>query len=168
MNDFVNPQHRGVNLPAGFKDLMEVLDGKKKSGHRIGRKLRFQEFSANGLIHVEKSLDLFLNSDAEDAVLAFCGGRSPAPCVLCRGRNGLKAVSCLSGGDLVLERNLRAVFAGFGTNPSSESRNPDTGLQIVTYPVPVVRSQLLKVLIELLRRAFEVSDSDKLEILIFV
>jgi hypothetical protein len=49
MNDFVNPRHRGVNLPAGFKDLMDVLDGKEKAGHEKIREPRFQDLSTNGL-----------------------------------------------------------------------------------------------------------------------
>jgi hypothetical protein len=166
VNDFVNPEHRGVNLPAGFKDLMEVLDGKKKSEHESGRKLRFQEFSANGLIHVEKSLDLLLNSHAEDPLLAFGEGRNLSPFVLCRERNGLKAVFCFSGGDLILERTVREVFAEAGTIPGSEVRNSDTGHQILTYPVPSARSQLLKVVRELLQRAYEISDRDELTIII--
>jgi hypothetical protein len=79
MNDFVNPQHRGVNLPEGFKDLMDVLEAKKHSGtpetsntSKIYSRVKFERIPCGGLAQVEKHLRYFLTARSE----------VPSPCLL--------------------------------------------------------------------------------------
>jgi hypothetical protein len=118
------------------------LDGKEKAGHEKIREPRFQDLSTNGLVHVEKALDLFLKSEAEDSLLSFFLERGQSTFALFRG--GVRAICCFGRG-VVLERTVREVFAEAGAVPISEVRNPVAGYQIFTYQLPLVRSQLLKV-----------------------
>jgi hypothetical protein len=171
MNDFVNPQHRGVDLPAGYKDLMEVLDRKNKGVHgseKAERSPVVENFANNGLLHVEHFVDLLLNSRSERPLISFFAERRLITFALFKEVTGLKAAFCFKAGDLVLERTVREIFAEAGLIPSSEKKNPDTGHQALVYPVPLARSALLKLIEELLRRAYGISESDALSFFVRV
>jgi hypothetical protein len=161
MNDFVNPQHRGVTLPAGYKDLMEMLKRQGKANQEIEKAERapvVEHFAENGLFHLERFVDLFLNSRSELPLITFFSYLGLSTFTLFREASGLKAAFCFSGGDLVLERTVREIFGEAGIIPSSEKRNPDTGYQALTYSMPHAKPALLKLVMELLRRAYGISE----------
>src|SRR6185312_4910937 len=99
MNEFVDPQHRGVNLPEGFKDLMDVLASK---GSDAQQKLRpvMERFATNALIEAERFVDFFLQSKAERSFLSFMLTDPRLMFSLVRDANGLRGVFGFYEGDL--------------------------------------------------------------------
>jgi len=167
MNDFVNPQHRGVNLPAGFKDLMDVLEAKNSPGTETplyalhsNRARLISERHANGLSHVDRFLNLLLNSKSKDSMLSFMlkSGRFLA---LYLSGKALKVSVTFGDGDLVLERTLREIFAEIGVVPIEQAYSPIKGTSIYGFDVPICGTPLLETVIKVLR-AYGVSDTDEL------
>ena len=112
MNDFVNPQHRGVNLPAGYKDLMDVLEAKGTPGTETpiyalhsNRASPVFEWHVNGLNQVERFLNQLLNSKSKDSFLS-CLLKSGRFFALKRSGEILKVFVTFGEGDLILGKNV--------------------------------------------------------------
>jgi len=166
MNEFVSPQHRGVNLPPGCKDLMDVLKAQDALSaetpvyalHSNRRRPLIERHETNGLQHAEKFVRQLLESRSKMATLAFFIGRDRIAFSLVRFTNLTKAVFCFSKEEVLLERSICEVFARFGIIPLSDASVPLTQHRGVAYRVPDGVPGLLEVAGELLRRAFQVSD----------
>jgi hypothetical protein len=162
MNDFVNPQHRGVNLPPGYKDLMDVLERKKTPTDSEPRSPVFEHFETDGLSQVEKFLDLLLNSKSERSFLGFFRKGSCSPFAISRSGSQLNAIFSLGMGELVCERTLREAFAEAGIIPDLEAHNPVYGHHFFSYPLRLSQPELLALVLNVLRRAYGISDRDGL------
>jgi hypothetical protein len=171
MNDFVNPQHRGVNLPPGFKDLMDVIEAKGTPGTETpiyalhsNRASPVFERHVNGLSQVERFLNLLLNSKSKDSFLSV---------MLKNGRffglnlsgTVLKVSVAFGEGDLVLERTLREIFAEVRVIPVVQTYSPIKGTNFYGFDVPIDGTPLLEILTKALR-AYGVSDTDELMFLL--
>ena len=161
MNEFVNPHHRGVTLPEGFKDLMDVLDAKRSPEDPELPRLTIKRYE-NGLRHVGEFLDLLLNSKLEDSLLGFMVRRDHFFTLRRSGENFKVCVS-FSAGDLVFEKTLREIFAHVGIVPVSQACSPVEKPSVYCFRVPIGH---LGEIVSKVLRACRVSDSDELSILL--
>lgn len=160
MNEFVNPQHRGVTLPAGYKDLMDVLAAKKANEPVISREgfPTVERFDTNGLAHVENYLIRFLNSQSKMVFLTFFLKRSQSAFMLVHFRDVFEAVFLFIEEDATRQKTVREIFAELGVVPVSDASVIATKQRVVKYPVVPVLPDALKVVTELLRQAYGVSE----------
>jgi hypothetical protein len=171
MNDFVNFKHRGVSLPPGFNDLADLLAATKASSvetptyalHSKRRRPLLERYETDGLKHSEKLICKFLESSSKKVRLGFILERGQFAFTLVRFPDRSEVVFCFTGEDGILEQNVRGIFAEFKEVPCSDASFSSTKKhRVVVYPIEGNMSELLKVMIEVLRRAFHVSDSDGL------
>jgi len=171
MNEFVNPQHRGVNLPEGFKDLMDVLKAKDALSAATPifalhskRPAAVLERSTNGLSQVERFLNFFLNSKFEDSFLSFVL-KSKHMFVLKRFEGILKVYVSFGPGDLILEKTLREIFGELGAVPILNAFSPINGQNIYCFQVRILGTPVLEFVRKVLG-AYGVSDTDPLSFLL--
>ena len=160
MNEFVNPQHRGVNLPAGFKDLIDVLEGKKKrapiqdlSGERSRGPARI---ARGGIADVENYVRGFLETKANSAMLGFLPSNGRVGFYLVRRKGVLIAPFVFAEDHADCEKIVREVFAGRGISPDLDN-----------YPVPASLPAISEIVTEILRRAFGIPERGGLTFVIF-
>jgi len=165
MNEFVNPQHRGVNLPPGFKDLMDVIEANNTSiaetpvyALHSNRKPSIERHETGGLNQVQEFLGRFLESRSKRVTLVFFLSQNQVAFSLARSDGLAKVLFIFSKDEALLERSVREIVAGFGSDTFSEAAVPLTKHRIVGYSMPENRSKLLEFTIDLLRGAFGVSD----------
>jgi hypothetical protein len=159
MNEFVNPQHRGVDLPKGFKDLMDVLASKGSSSDSELPAPR-SETCASGLSHVSIFLNLLQSSEFEDAILGIML-KTRHSFVILRSDELLLAYTSFGAGDLVLERALREAFAEAGIIPNSDPCGAEKEMSVYCFPVSIGNPHLSEIVTKALR-AYGISDADKL------
>ena len=160
MNDFVNPQRRSVNLPAGYKDLMEVIEAKESvKGSKVRRPI-IERFPTGGLSRVEEFLDRFLNSQSEIAVLLLLLVDNSIAFALVRSPGVIKAVFTFAKPDTDSEEVVKEVFAEAGINTIPNVPTADVGQMMKTYPLPAELTEVLNLVSVVLRRAYEVSGKD--------
>jgi len=165
VSQFVNYLKRGVELPEGCKDLIDVLQkGNQGSVHKPDR------VAEEGLANIEGYLSSMLASPAkrkflsifwfehEDKIclpLLFIGG------VI----NALLLVACT---DAERERAVRAVFAQAGIAPVQDLAVHNWGhaeaeSRWLRYPVPATAREAACLIIELLRTAYGLPETAKLD-----
>jgi len=162
MNDFVNPQHRGVNLPEGFKDLMDVLEAKGVAGaetpiYALHSKRPALERHVQELSHLGRFLNRLLNSKLEDALLSFVLESGYCFSLLRSGESSEAYVSFFAG-ELVLERALRKIFAAIGVILFTQVHS---SMRVYCFSIPK-DIQLLEIVKKVLR-AYGISESDEIE-----
>jgi hypothetical protein len=172
MNEFVNPQHRGVNLPAGFKDLMDVLSAKKKQtptedsgdSKSVGKtrvvRGRFTE--------LEKSVCEVMESKAGSAMLGiFPKKRRAIAFYLLRKKNHLTAPFTFTEKDAVIEESVREIFAQHGIAPISDRIDPQSNRRLVYYPLPALLPAISEIVGQVLRCAYWITETDDLTLMIY-
>jgi hypothetical protein len=167
MNEFVNPRHRDVNLPKGFKDLMDVLEAKGEASAETTsqalhskRPVLAHERHVQGLSQIEKFLNRLLNSKLEDALLSFM--LESGYCFsLLRAEKSLEAYVSFIAGELVLERELRKIFADIGVIPVAQAYS---SMRVYCFSIPR-GVQLLETVTKVLK-AYGISDSDEIEVVL--
>ena len=110
MNDFVNPQHRGVNLPAGYKDLMDVLTAKKPQSvaPEAYSPFKIERIPSEGLMHVEKHLRFFLTYPAvRPGLFLSISITHGGALLLFRSKKGPQAI--LTASDTAVEKSVREI-----------------------------------------------------------
>jgi len=173
VNDFVNPQHRGVNLPDGFKDLMDVLKANGAAGetpiyalHSRRSKPLIERYETNGLQHAEKFVRQLLESRSKVATLTFFLKASPFAFSIVRSTDLVKAMFCFSKDDVRLEQSVRETFTKFGIAPLYDaSFLPVKQHAVIGYLMPGNLPGLLEIVGELLRCAYEMPEGDGLNFL---
>ncbi len=164
MSQFVNYLKRGVELPEGCKNLIDVLQkGNQGSVHKPDR------VAEEGLANIEGYLSSMLASPAkrkflsifwfehEDKIclpLLFIGG------VI----NALLLVACT---DAERERAVRAVFAQAGVAPLQDHvvhlvGDAGADSRWLRYPLPATAREAAGIIIELLRTAYGLPETAKL------
>jgi len=169
MNDFVNPQHRGVNLPPGCKDLMDVLKVNDAASetpiyalHSKRSKPLIERYERNGLQHAEKFVRLLLESRTKWASLTIFH-KPRLTFTLVRFPDSVTAMFCFSEKEVPLERSVREIFTKFGRVPLADESEAPTKLRVVRYWMPGNVPGILEIAGELLQRAFEVPEDGGLD-----
>jgi hypothetical protein len=168
MNDFVNPQHRGVNLPPGCKDLMDVLKANVAAGETPiyalhSKRAPLLERHVQGLSEVGTFLNLLLTSQSQKSFLSFIltSGRFFA---LTRSHKALHVYVSFGGEDSAFEGTLREIFAEAAVIPVAKSYSPVKGPEAYCFEIPMGGTDLLELVTKVLR-ASGVSGKDPLTFL---
>jgi hypothetical protein len=170
VNEFVNPHHRGVNLPGGFKDLMDVLEAKKKpvpESDEPASSTSITTTERGRLDQVEKHVRQLLESSADLAMLTFIRSGSKVAFYLLRNKATLAAIFAFSKADAIFEHIVRKIFAEQGIVPTSESMGGDVRGTMLTYPMLGAVVEVSNIATEILRDAYAVSESDHLDFLFY-
>jgi hypothetical protein len=172
MNDFVNPQHRGVNLPEGFKDMMDVLEAKKKRApiQELGdtKPSGPTRIRRGSLAEIGKYVSVVLESKAESVLLGISTlkhGR--VNFFLLRKKTGFTAPFNFTEENKAHEKIVREVFAGQGIAPILDSLDPKSKYRSINYSIPALLPTILEVIREVLRRAYGVAESDSLTFMLY-
>src|SRR5258708_24784969 len=166
MNEFVNYQKPGVELPEGCKDLIDVLQkGNQGSVHKPDR------MAVEGLAAIEGYLSRMLASPARSKFLAiFCFDPKPRTMLHFLSFGGVihasLSVACT---DPDRERAVRAVFAHAGIAPVQDLAvhvwgHAEAESRSLRYPLPATAREAAGIIIELLRTAYGLPDTAKLAI----
>jgi hypothetical protein len=169
MNPFVNSRHRGVGLPPGCKDLVDVLQnpwacptarlqvfpekqktsasGFLSSGFEIGR-LKNLNF------HIAR---LFTVMTAQRALVIFC----EKACLVLLRQDGLLSVRLsVPNHEPARELAIRAIFARAHLHPLEDLAAPAT--RSFKYLLPNAQSDVVSFLTVLLREGYDTSDDAQL------
>ena len=168
VNDFVDPKHRGVNLPSGFKDLNDVLAAKKAirvSSSATSYSGGIEKFSINGLTDVAEWVRRLLESKSKSVWLTFFPKRGEMQLMLHRWKDSCRAVFVLAPNEEGHEKRVREIFAGFGIVPFLDTMATENAKRVVSYLMPDSFAEFSKIITELLRQAYGVSDNDSLTVI---
>ena len=164
MNQFVNYQQRGIELPPGCKDLIDVLRMEY---------LRVSELNlapAEGLSDIERYVSRQMNSRAKFRRLTVsCSHRLDAICLA-------MSPFCPSHGPWLMsisvsvdpnkpteERAVRRVFDNAGISPLIKTLTAVDGLvRSLHYPLPSAASDACRIIADVLRSAFGVTEQSPL------
>jgi hypothetical protein len=161
VNDFINPRNRSVNLPKGYKDLMDVLTAKKRSGTaEIYFPVKTERIPSGGLAQVEKYLQRFLmfpevRCDYFLNVLTADGSGLS----LFKSKKEAHAFFFTS---LALEKLICESIGKLGINPISTERAVGNNLIFVEVVLPTGLPDLLRIITTLLIDAYGISPASAL------
>jgi hypothetical protein len=168
VNDFVNPKHRDVTLSGGYKDLMDVLAAKNKPKLIVDSEKPYSMgmgyYTKGYLKDVENYLQRFLGSQLRPSLFFFLPTERRF-IWLFRARkhpNYPVVVFVFVETDTTCEKAIREVFAEFGIVPASEDIVGHADQLVVKYPLSSVLLGNSKIIKEVLRRAYGMSESDEL------
>jgi hypothetical protein len=158
MNDFVNDNNRCVELPQGYKNLIDVLEAKKDSSPITSDlSLKNERVPARGLAHIEDYLRWFLCSKSRP-LLSFFPARGQMAFTLMYGKDDPYMMFCFHGLDTACEKEVRGVLMVSGLSSISDAVVPNTNQRVLTFPLPTMLNDAVKIVTELLRTAYGVSD----------
>jgi hypothetical protein len=162
MNDFVDPKHRGVNLPPGYKDLIDVFEGKRKESGLIPWRYRatIASISSGGLAQAEKYLQRFFASRREGRrpFLHFITAQDGFTFLLLNSKNGPLAVFSFPIHDTVSEKSVRRIFAKAGINPVSDEAGTGTFVRAIQYLLPNEFLDAHTIVANVLKEAYAVTE----------
>jgi hypothetical protein len=169
MNDFVNPQHRGVNLPDGFKDLVDVLDAKKKSPLiKDSGETGTTRVTRGGLSEIEKHVCDVLESKAGFVMMGILPLRRDAvKFYLLRKKSGCIAPFAFHERDAVPEKIVREVFAEQGIIPILDRVLPELNHKILQYSLPASLPAIAMIACEVFQRDYGVAESNSLTFMFY-
>ena len=160
MNQFVNYQQRGIELPAGCKDLIDVL----RIEHR--RVSAPNRAPAEGLADLQRYVSLLMDSKAKlrRLTISFRHGRLPITLALspfCTGYGPwLVSISVFVDPTKPAEEQaVRRVFDEAGIAPLIKSLVTGVGpVRALHYPLPSDACDAGRIVAEVLRSAFDVTE----------
>ena len=167
-NPFVNPNQRGVELPPGFKDLMDVIKSQPIAEGPIGRAQFGMLKSKNLAPHTTPQIELGKMSEIEPRLAKFLKDKKstglfsvtnplrriflPVAC-----HDGKLTLSVFVTGDqTAFKEALRRVFRD--EKLCRSEREPE----VVTLPLPGSAKKIARMLKELLVKGFGVSKDEPL------
>lgn len=165
MNPFVNYQQRGVELPAGCKNLFDVLRGQIRdtsSPHRVRRE---------GLKDIWPYLSRLLHSKASYRQLIISCYVPRAAILLEFGPflvgyrpSGLSAMLFIDDTEPLQEQAVRTVFeeAGFAAFSASSIGGGVEPTRVLRYPLPNAVGDATRLITDVLQRGFGLSAQARL------
>jgi hypothetical protein len=162
MNDFVDPKHRGVNLPPGYKDLVDVLEGKRKGSGSAEwhSQTAMESIPSGGLAYAEKYLHRFFASRLEGRrpFLHFLTAHDGFTFLLLNSKNAPLAVFTFPRQDTAPERSVRQIFANAGINPVSDEAGTGNFVRAIQYLLPIEFLDAHTIVANLLKDAYGVTE----------
>jgi len=169
MSQFVNYNKRGFTLPAGYKDLIDILElsRRRAEAHKASvssrpLQIREEHFRTAGLGQIGRYVSMLLGSPAKLIVLRVTYRNDRDPVVLHRSESANSFAIILHASDAHREQAIRAFFAQQGIQPfqdcpTSEAGRPEEGRSLI-YPLPLDASRATNLTAELLRGVYGLSD----------
>lgn len=157
MNPFVNFQQRGIELPGGCKDLVDVL---RMEHQRVAEPNRVA--LTEGLADIERYVSGLLQPDAKvKQVILFSYDYRAVVCLrfgpfrFGYSPSGLSALVYVDDTEPLQEQAVRTVFEEAGISPFLESG-------VLRYALPNTLTEATNLITDLLRRGFGVREDARL------
>jgi hypothetical protein len=150
MNEFVNFDHRDVSLPAGCKDLMDVLRAKNLATGSTPEPLAgFERVRITELSQTEPWLRRFLTAAGRPVLSLNLPRRQVSICLL---RAKADPCALFHFFDLATrgEAHVREIFARLGIAPLTDAILPGTQQRVLFYHLPKTVPEALSALNALL------------------
>jgi hypothetical protein len=153
MSDFVNYGKRGVDLPAGCKNLVDLIRrADKESPPAI-------PMATKGLVHLEHYVSRLRNAPGDYYIVCILGFDLETGVFLERRKVALSAVVVIKIKYPAKERAVRELFQLAGVEPVSDDyTNADEGNRVLRYPLPAATADILKLITPVLRIACDATD----------
>ena len=156
MNKFVNFGKRDVNLPAGCKDLIDVLRGVKQYGVE-------SSCSVQGLASLSKYLRGIMESVANTKCILITWHEMNYV-QLINDRGSLNVLALISD-NTGREWAVREVFNAAGVSPSYDQAPAGIPIRALRYSLPADYPRIEKLVFDLLRRGYGLAENARLEIM---
>jgi hypothetical protein len=167
MNQFVNPNQRGFDLPEGCKDLMDVIRQPwliQATGSTKGERFSEPDYSPGTFGHIEFHVSRLFMSAAQVRFLTIaCSERKVVISLMFCGET-LGVTLFLDGGDVDRETAVRALFAESGDLPTMDSVASTAGApsRLLRFPLPASAPKAAEVTADALRKGFGLAEDSKL------
>ena len=148
MSQFVNYSKRGVELPPGCKDLIDLLSRDKDQLPDVVRK------KTEGLRQLDDYVAGLLSSPAEYRLLSILGFGVEAGVFLEYSKGALSAIVVIKTADSAEEHAVRESFRLVGVSPlSDQAPCGAAGARVLSYPLPASIPDVVALIREVLRVA---------------
>jgi hypothetical protein len=171
MNKFVNFGKRGVDLPAGCKDLIDVLrraHGGKVTPHQteLHPIRKPTSHSVRGLANVARHLPSLWESAAKSKYLViFWEQMGPLMnSVQLMNEKGVLTVATVIHGTAHRQQAIREVFKAAGLSPILDQAAYGGSVRVLRYPLPADKSSIGELVSALLRNGHGLPEDATLEI----
>lgn len=151
-NDFVNPNQRGVELPPGCKDLMDVL---KKEG-QVGRATGRPEISYGVLSEIPTRVETLLRSKAHRQLFSAGIPKRGFMVILLKREDGLTLNFSVPAKQETVKDAIRRIFENptFGENIC--------GMEYVSVTLNAAKDAVAEMMVESLMEGFGVLEEEQL------
>ena len=131
MSDLVNYTKRGIELPQGCKDLIDVL---RSGGEELPSLVRS---TTEGLRHLDGHMARLLSGSSDYAVLSILAFDLQSAVYIERVKHVLSAVVIIKQANSAAEQAVRETFRLAGAFPSlDEVAGGEGGARVLKYPLP--------------------------------
>ncbi len=167
MTKLVNYKKRSFTLPAGCKDLMDVLEPSRRLKAQLGAwmtapRIRNEHFHTAGLAHVGEYISKLLKSSANFFTLMITHRDDHMPVVLLRNRRENLFAITLYEKEAGIQSAIKAFFVQEGIDPLLDYSGSAAGgpeqLSRLIYPLPLEGSSATALTTGMLRAAYGLSD----------
>ena len=162
MSEFVNYHKRGIELPPGCKDLIDVLPTSRRqrktyiaSGFRPA-KMREERFPTAGLAQIGRYVSMLLQWQGELFTLSLTAQDFEFPVTLYRSRSEGTAAVVLVTKQAQREQAIRAFFEQQGI--AAWDLGAADGSRGLAYPLPSDEARAVSLITEMLRSVYGLSD----------
>ena len=170
MNQFVNPEQRGVDLPEGCKDLMDVIRHPwliRSAGPIEGGKFSAPDYGAGTFEHIEFHVSRLFMSTAQVRLLNIlcCEGNERKVVVSLMFRDGALGLTLLLGAEEIsCESAIRVLFAKSGALPTIDTvaSTGASSSRFLKFPLPTSAPRAALLTADLLLKGFKLAESSKL------
>ncbi len=170
MNQFVNPKKRGVELPEGCKDLINVIRQPwqiQPAGPTKFERFTQPDYSVGTFEHMEFQVSRLFISTAQTRFLSIlcCEGDERKVVISLIFRNGTLGVTLVLGEkDLGRESAIRALFAASGAQPTMDTVSSTAGgaSRLLRFPLPTSAPSAALMIADAFRKGFGLRESSKL------
>ncbi len=157
MDKFVNFGKRGVDLPAGCKDLIDLLQRPNKR-----RASSLAMSSVEGPAGVAQYLANLVKPGTKAKNLAISWHELNY--VHLRNEHGTATALVVNHENTHGEQAVRRVFEAAGLAPNRDEAVPGWSISILTYPLPAKQSAVRALVSDLLRKGYGLAEAVRLQI----
>lgn len=165
MNQFVNPSHRGVDLPTGCKDLIELIGNTWTIGNATKAEiLQHPDYQPGTFGHIEFHICRLFMSKAQVRTLSVGCLESKVVVSLMHRAGALTITLVVPAGDGEREVAVRSLFgaAGFVQSLDRSTSTGGTGATVLKFPLPASAPKAAQIVADLLARGFGLTEDEKL------
>jgi hypothetical protein len=153
MSQFVNYGKRGVDLPAGCKNLVDLI---RRAEEELPPAI---PMATKGLEHLERYVSRLLSAPGDYYIVCILGFDLETGVFLERRKDVLSVVVVVRTKCPAKERAVREIFRLAGVESISDDyTNADEGNRVLRYPLPTATAEILKLITEVLRVACDATD----------
>ncbi len=174
MRQLVNYKKRGVELPKGCKDLIDVLQGPGRAkaplaavGQPVLGGGKLERFSTRGLAQIERYVNRLFESRSKVAMVSLMPpDRQTEVCCVFRMEGGLHLVLFVNQHDMEREGTVRALFESLGIQPTLDYVMIYPKIRVLRYPLPGDAPSAARIVADLLVKGFGLREDAGLDFIL--